>query len=447
MKPNSQSQSGGLAGAPQGNSYQPAQPNPSTANTPQQGRTTPLQQEAAVNVLRSQIDSLYGDSPVASPAPAQQQAVPTPSHSEVQQQPQSFDQTQLQQNLQNTPNPYDRSVTTATQQHTNIDQAQWKDYHSAWQEYYQKYYEAYYEYQDSQKQTRRQQINSELNSQPIQTAEQSQLAKQITAETEGVTSNQALNDLRNRLLDTVKTRAQKVKKSRHFMPAAIALSVVLLFLFLQYNRVLLANVSAYVSPGSIDPQNIIVNPDEAAVVSDESRLIIPKINVDVPAIFGVSPDHNSQMAAMEKGVAHFPIAGANSRPGEKGNTVLSGHSSNDLFDQGEYKFIFAQLEKLTEGDTIYINYNSVRYTYTVTKKEVVKPSQVDKLVYPTDKPVLTLITCTPLGTSLNRLLVTAEQVSPDPAKSAEAPESDGSADAAPMPGNSATLLERLFGKR
>lgn len=91
------------------------------------------------------------------------------------------------------------------------------------------------------------------------------------------------------------------------------------------------------------------------------------------------------------------IPGASSHPGQVGNTVLSGHSSNDVFAAGDYKFIFMQLDKLEIGDTIYANYEGVRYTYIVTGKEEVLPSQVDKLIYPTDKPVMTLITCTPLA--------------------------------------------------
>ena len=150
------------------------------------------------------------------------------------------------------------------------------------------------------------------------------------------------------------------------------------------------------------------------------------------------------MAAMTNGVAQFAIPGADSHPGQIGNTVIAGHSSNDLLDGGDYKFIFAQLDKLNIGDTIYANYNSKRYTYTVTKKEVVKPNEVSKLVYPTTKPILTLLTCTPVGTSLNRLLVTAEQVNPDPTKSSAAPVSNKSTTKS-IPGNSPTLLERLFG--
>lgn len=381
---------------------------------------TPSQdQSAAANVIRSQIDALYGDSPVA--------------HNTIEQVAE---------------NPYDRTH----QAHPQPQADQWKAYHSAWQNYYQKYYEAYYT-QTAAHQARlekeRQQIPAQHgNSQGSHVKGIFSSQTDLEATTEELTKDQALYELRQKLLGKVQQRATIIRKSRHFIPIIAALSVVLIFLFLQYNRVLIATVNAYVSPGAIDPQNIVIEPTGEAVVSAEPRLIIPKINVDVPALYDVGYDHASQMAAMEKGVAHFAIPGANSHPGEIGNTVLSGHSSNDLFDRGDYKFIFAQLDKLSVGDTIYANYQSKRYTYVITKKEVVKPTEVNKLIYPTTKPVLTLITCTPLGTALNRLLVTAEQVSPDPGAAAAAPEGSGASTSdAAIPGDSPTLIERLFGAR
>ena len=220
----------------------------------------------------------------------------------------------------------------------------------------------------------------------------------------------------------------------------------ILFVFLQYNSLIISNVMAYVSPGNIDPQNIVIDPNADNNVDPESRLIIPKINVDVPVLYDVGSDYKSQMTAMTKGLAHFSIPGANSHPGEIGNTVLSGHSSNDLFDPGDYKFIFAQLDKLVKGDTVYANYKSKRYAYIVTKKSVVKPSEVNKLIYETNKPMLTLITCTPLGTALNRLLVTTQQVSPDPESASPKPKPTGDSDSQ-MPGTAPTLLERLLGAR
>lgn len=407
MNPNNGSQGGGT-------------PNP---------RTPREQRSATANVLRSQINAMYGDRPIAVPDRANQ----TP-----------------QEDI----NPYDRTH----QDHPQPQADQWKAYHSAWQDYYQKYYAAYYAHQEAQKASKAKEPAPTTQPAPVQEKAQPAQpqgyfshqpeAEETPEETaENLSKQQALFELRQKLLGRVRTRAKKIRASRHFVPIAASLAVILIFVFLQYNRVFIATVNAYVSPGSIDPQNIVIDPTTDTVVGPESRLIIPKINVDVPAIYGVGNDYASQMSAMENGVAHFGIPGASSRPGELGNTVLSGHSSNDLFDGGDYKFIFAQLDKLAIGDTIYANYEGKRYTYVVTKKEVVKPTEVGKLVYPTDKPVMTLITCTPLGTSTNRLLVTAEQVSPDPAAAASAPSGSGeSAGNTSLPGQSSpTILERLFG--
>lgn len=374
--------------------------------------TNPTSQLAAAELLRNQINSLYD-----APNSAEQAAQPV--------------QAQLED-----VNPYDRTHSNNPQPQTE----QWKQYHSAWQTYYQKYYEGYYTHHlNHAKQALRTQAKPVIGQQPMNSAS--------NAKSQAFSRDEALYDLREKLLVKVQSSAKKVRKSRHFIPISAALLVVLLFGFLQYNRFLIAGVTAYVTPGNIDPQNIVIDPTADITVGPESRLIIPKINVDVPVMYDVGNDYNSQMAAMQKGVADFAIPGASSRPGQIGNTVIAGHSSNDLLDPGDYKFIFAQLDKLSVGDSVYSNYNSKRYTYTVTKKEVVEPTQVDKLVYPTTKPVITLLTCTPLGTALHRLLVTAEQVSPDPGTSSAAPTLATTAASSAIPGNSPTFVERLFGGR
>lgn len=399
---------------------------------------TPSQQNntAAANVLRSQIDALYGDRNVAVPARASVQ-------------PQARAQTQIniQDNTQEDVNPYSRTHDA----HPQPQAEQWKQYHSAWQTYYQKYYEGYYAAQTATKASESPvQERYEQPAEAIGSAANSGYFTQQTdlqETTNELKKDEALFELRQKLLGKVQDSAKKLRGSRHFIPIIASLSVVLIFVFLQYNRVFIATVNAYVSPGTISPQNIVIDPTGDSLVSAEPRLIIPKINVDVPVIYNVGNDYDSQMAAMANGIAHFAIPGASSHPGQIGNTTLSGHSSNDLFDSGDYKFIFAQLEKMTIGDTIYANYEGKRYTYIVTKTEVVKPTEVNKLVYPTTKPVLTLITCTPLGTSRNRLLVSAEQVSPDPAVAAQGPADNDSTAGASIPGNSPTFFERLFGAR
>jgi sortase A len=374
--------------------------------------------EAAANIAREQLSSIYGGNsrtptPHTTPTPIEAQATST-----------------VDQPI----NTYDRTHTPTV---TSLQEDQWQRYHSAWQDYYKKYYERYYAAQIEKSKVGQKNATSAGNDTepaPVAPAERSTLSQ-----------NEAMLELRRSLLGKIRKSAGKVRGSRHFVPAAAGLGIIVLFLFLQYNRVLMSNVQAYISPGNVNPANFIVNPSTELTVGPDPKLIIPKINVDVPVIYDVTPDYDAQMQAMEGGVAYFGIPGASSKPGQVGNTVLSGHSSNDILDKGDYKFIFARLDQLETGDSIYVNYQGKRYTYTVTKKKVVTPTQVDALVYPTTKPELTLITCTPLGTSLNRLLVTAEQVSPNPSTAIAAPATNTSSSSTSMPGNSPTLLQRMFG--
>jgi len=379
-------------------------------------RNTYAAQSAAANIARSQIDSIY------------EKSYPTSSPTETQT-PNQAAQASLPAAYKRTHNP------------SHDTQAkEWREYHSAWQDYYQKYYEHYYV-------GAVQQVHKAYTDHASSREKNNKLNDLPPPETEVIGRQEAIRDLRTELLGKVTDASKKFRKSRHFVPIAAALVVLLLFSFLQYNRVIIANVQAYVTPGNIDPQNIVVDPNASLKVGPDPVLVIPKINVNVPIVWDTQPDHDSQMKAMENGVAYFGIPGANSKPGQVGNTVISGHSSNDFIDSGSYKFVFALLERLQEGDVFYVNYNGIRYTYNIKKTEIVKPTQVDALVYPTDKPIVTLITCTPLGTSLNRLLVTGEQVSPDPAAASAAPSDAGNTNESEMPGSSPTIVERLFGAR
>ena len=403
------------------------------------------QQEAAANIVRAQIDSIFDSSaPQVSPentAPAAPVTTHQPQASASTANPPLQQQHVVAQQQELTTNPYERTH----KPQTNIQADQWKQYHSAWQDYYKRYYEGYYTQQVAS-------VKRTLEEGSVKTAEQPSgaIGSHATPTTEKkpagpLTRKEAMQELRTKLLTQVESSAKKVRKSRHFAPIIATLAVLLIFGFLQYNQVLIANVKAYITPGNIDPQNIIVDPASTVKVGPQPRLIIPKINVDTPVFYDIATDKKTQDKAMENGVAHFAIPGANSHPGEIGNTVLSGHSSNDVFAAGDYKFIFMQLDKLQVGDTIYANYKGTRYTYVVTKKREVGPNDVNALIYQTDKAEMTLITCTPLGTALRRLLVTAEQVYPTTTK--PAPASSGTTPTETViPGQGEpTILERIFG--
>ena len=344
---------------------------------------------------------------------------------------------------------------------TKIDSESWKKYHSAWQNYYQKYYSDYYS------KAARTYIEKEKLKQARAKADEEEVLNSIAKSSARLGKHSDFNlgtngaqpgtqvpadgddGIRSTLRRTIRKKAtenaKQSRRHRRLIPILAGLAVVLLILFLQYNRLIFAPIMAYVSPGNAPAQEIdAIDPTITQAVSADPRLIIPKINVDVPIHFGIPL--SDVMSAMNNGVAHYRIAGASAYPGEIGNTVITGHSAGDIYSSNPYKYIFSGLERLNDGDLIYINYNSVRYTYRVVKKEVVDPSNVAALVVDTDKPLLTLVTCTPLGTSRYRLLVTAEQISPnydDAEKSSEDTNVDQNNDSA-MPSNEPSFFEGIW---
>lgn len=413
---------------------------PTTPNIPSRGSAAssphvpprhPQQRDAAADLVRGQINHILDQhDPVGDNATLEQASTEVAR----QQQTPAHVQQSAPAAAEDAANPYLRTHSQTSANSADGDD-QWKKYHSSWQRYYQEYYSRYYVGELYKSQT-------ELMKRAEERAAASRPAD------EGMTQTEAMNDLRSQLRNNITKGAKKVRGSRHFIPIMAGVVVMLVFVFLQYNSLIFATVAAYTSPGNIAPANVIVNPNENLEVppSQDNRLIIPKLNIDVPVDFNAKPDNDSQMAAMNSGVAYFGIPGADAKPGQIGNFGIAGHSSNQWYDTGAYKFIFVNLSELTKGDSIYVNYGGTRYTYTVTKSQVVNPDQISALQDNAQKPEVTLITCTPAGTALQRLLVTAEQVAPDPSSAKKGDSQTTSTSGAAMPGNSPTVFEKLFSR-
>lgn len=96
-------------------------------------------------------------------------------------------------------------------------------------------------------------------------------------------------------------------------------------------------------------------------------------------------------------------------PGEYGNVAVFGHSTlPQLYNPKDFKTIFTYLSFLEKGDRIYINIGEFEYRYEVTDSFIVKPTDLSVLEQKKDASYITLITCWPLGTYLERLVVTAK---------------------------------------
>lgn len=332
-----------------------------------------------------------------------------------------FARQRVDQAYQQTPTP-----TTQPQQqishHTMRDEPyDWHKYHAAWQQYYHQYFYRYYaNWWQQQK----------LQQAPATSTDAPDPKSQVASE------------LRQKVRHHVTKRAKRVRSSSHFKPIVAAVTVGVSFLLINYNQVLVGAIKQYVAPGSVVTTPVIVEPSSAASVGSDPKIIIPKIGVEAPVVYDEQRvDEPSYQAALERGVVRL---GTTANPGTKGNIVIGGHSSNNVFNAGGYKYVFVNLRRLEGGDIIYLNYGGQRYTYKVTVKKVIPPSDTSALA-PTSTPLLTLFTCDPPGTNINRLIIQAEQIDPDPAQAtANQQQSSQTNSTNPLPSVAPSLWDRLF---
>lgn len=148
----------------------------------------------------------------------------------------------------------------------------------------------------------------------------------------------------------------------------------------------------------------------SAPQTNESQIIIPSIQVKAPVIYSTSKNNTDIAYDLRSGVVHYSTT---ANPGEQGNVVIFGHSSGVAWAPGNYKFVFTLLDKLKSGQQISLDYNGKRYVYVVTGSKIVAPTDMSVLDVGSESK-LSLITCTPVGTSKNRLVVEAKQISPNP---------------------------------
>ena len=311
----------------------------------------------------------------------------------------------------------------------------WQQYHTAWQQYYHQYF---YRYYAGWWQQQKQQIEDNAKQQIV--AEQVSV---LAPEKDLSERQKVAKELRAKVRTSVEKQSHKVKSSNHFKPLLAATTVGVLFLFINYNQVIVGAVKQYVAPGSVVTTPIIVEPNTQANVGPDPKIIIPKIGVEAPVVYDVNGvDEASFQKGLERGVVRL---GNTANPGTKGNIVIGGHSSNNVFNPGKYKYVFVNLKRLDVGDILYLNYQGVRYTYKVTvAKRIVSPTDVSALVQ-TPTPTLTLFTCDPPGTNINRLIVQAQQIDPSPdAAPASTSQQTPVNSANPLPSVAPSLWDRLF---
>lgn len=137
----------------------------------------------------------------------------------------------------------------------------------------------------------------------------------------------------------------------------------------------------------------------SALTVKSYNLSIPKLNINNAKVTVGGED-------LSKSLIHYV---PKSLPGEYGNVVIFGHSTlPQLYNPKDYKTIFTYLPSLDKGDIIKIKMNDAEYEYQVYDMFVINPDEISVLDQQKDGSYLTLITCVPPGTWLQRFVIKAK---------------------------------------
>lgn len=143
-----------------------------------------------------------------------------------------------------------------------------------------------------------------------------------------------------------------------------------------------------------------------------ARIRVPEANIDLPVRHGTSEQVLATGAGHLYGTS-LPVGG------EGTHSVITSHSA---FSNAT---LFDHLNKVREGDLMYVDVYGQTLAYQVDQIKVVLPSEIEDLASEPGQDQLTLFTCTPYAVNTHRLLVRGHRVDYNPAldqaPAAEAP--------------------------
>jgi len=134
----------------------------------------------------------------------------------------------------------------------------------------------------------------------------------------------------------------------------------------------------------------------------EDSIEIPKIQISVPLIFVNSETEISK--ALDRGVVLWP---GSVKPGEKGETIILGHSAPKSWPKIKYDWVFTDINQLEKGDKIFVFFQNKKFQYSVLEKIFLEKGQEIPEIKKNSN-ILILISCWPPGKDLKRIAVISE---------------------------------------
>ena len=129
-------------------------------------------------------------------------------------------------------------------------------------------------------------------------------------------------------------------------------------------------------------------------------LSIPKLKIINAHVSTINNDLSANLV-------HYP---GTAIPTENGNAVIFGHSTlPQLYKEGDYNTIFAYAHTLKKDDIIELTIAGQTLAYSVYNITITDPSDTSFFAQNMDGQYLTLVTCTPPGTTWKRLIIKAKK--------------------------------------
>ena len=148
-----------------------------------------------------------------------------------------------------------------------------------------------------------------------------------------------------------------------------------------------------------------INTSQANINTGVPGLLeIPDLKIKVPVIWSTDPKNFDK--DLQSGIVHYP---GTALPGEIGTAYIAGHSSNYIWAKGSYNQVFSKLGGLALNTSFKItvtqqNGKTAVFNYVVTKIQQYSPTDQAQFQN-TDKSVVALSTCWPVGSTAKRLVV------------------------------------------
>lgn len=152
------------------------------------------------------------------------------------------------------------------------------------------------------------------------------------------------------------------------------------------------------SDGQEEPKypvgKLIITSERESYRDGDMILEIPRLELKVPVMNGTDSE------ALEKGVGLFDYS---QLPGpDNSNVSIAGH--RDIHGKEFY-----YIDLITAGDYLYLYYGGKKYTYEYAETFITHDSDWDPIRVKEDA-CITLQSCDPIGTSLNRIFVVGKLV-------------------------------------